>query len=49
LKKNEDTINWNAHYITDWSGERATNGLVDGALLIYMLTKDPTYVIQGLI
>jgi len=34
LKCYEKTINWNAHYITDWSCERDTNGVVDGALLV---------------
>jgi len=33
LKCYEETINWNAHVITDWSCERVANGVVDGALV----------------
>jgi len=43
----EETINWNAHGITDWSAERATNCVMDdGALLIDTLPKDYAYVLQ---
>jgi len=48
LKCFEGSTNWNAHYITDWSAERATNGVVDGVLLINMLPKDHTYILQCL-
>ena len=37
LKWFEKIINWNAHYITDWSAERATNSEVDGGLLINII------------
>jgi len=44
----EETINWNAYYTTDWSGQSATNGVVDGGVLMNMLPKDHIYVFQCL-
>ena len=40
LKCFEETINWNAHYTTVWIAESATNGMVDGGILINILPKD---------
>jgi len=39
-------MNWNAHYITDWSAKSATNGVVDGGAFVNMLPGDCIYVVH---
>ena len=47
MKYFEETTNWNAHYTTDWSAESATNGVVNGGVLMNMLPKDHIHVVQS--
>ena len=47
MKYFEETIDWNAHYTTDWSAESAMNGVMDGGVFENMLRKDHIYVVQG--
>jgi len=46
LKCFEETINWHAHWRTDWSAESATKGVMAAERCKNMLHKDHIYVVK---